>query len=65
MAYDHRQHTVAENLEMARILGDHMGRDRHADPVIRMGDLASHFVVTGLKCPLCLEEAVGAAPGKA
>ncbi len=58
MAYDHREHTVAENREMARILGDHMGRDRHPDPVIRRGDLAAHFVVTGLKCPLCLDEAV-------
>ena len=58
MAYDHRQHTVAENLEMARTVGDHIGKDLCVDPFMRMANLAIHFVTTGMKCPLCLQEAV-------
>lgn len=58
MTYDHRKHTVAENLDMARTLGDHIGNDLCLDPLMRMENLSVHFVVTGMKCPLCLQEAV-------
>lgn len=61
MPYDHREHTVEENLEMARTLGDHIGVRDASHPSLVDANLSVHFITTGMKCPLCLEAAVDGA----
>ncbi len=60
-----KKKTHEEYMATARILGDHLKAELSSlDPMMAYANVAIHFLLTGSKCPLCLDRMVEKSGGR-